>query len=66
MSRRGVAPAALVTAVTVATWLVSGVAILDIVRFLAYEAGFVALPGVALLWAVRGRRSGSLVTVAPG
>ncbi len=66
MPRRGIASATVVTAVAVTTWLISGVAILDIVKFLAYEVGFVALPGIALLFALRGRRSGLLVTVALG
>ena len=66
MPRHGIAPATIVAAVAVSTWLITGVAILDIVKFLAYEAVFVALPGIALLMALRGRRSGSLVTVALG
>ena len=37
----------------------------DIVRFFAYEILFVAVPGAALLWALRGR-SGFLVTVSLG
>src|ERR1700692_3340771 len=53
MLRRGLAPATLVAGVMVVTWLVSGVGTIDIVRFLAYEIGFVALPGAALLWALR-------------
>jgi len=47
-------------------WLLSGVALLDIVKFVAYDAGFVLLPGAALLWALRGRRSHFLVTIALG
>ena len=66
MMRRGIAPAAFVAAVAVVGWLVTGVAALDVIRFLAYDIAFVALPGIALLWAVRGRRSGFLVTVALG
>jgi hypothetical protein len=66
MIRRRVGPALLVTAVVVATWLFSGVAAFDIVRFLAYEFVFVALPGGSLLWVLRGRRSGFLLTVALG
>ena len=66
MPRHGIASATIVAAVAVSTWLITGVAILDIVKFLAYEAVFVALPGIALLMALRGRRSGSLVTVALG
>ncbi len=66
MLRRGLAPAALILAVVVATWLVSGVGALDIIRFAAYELGFVALPGGALLWAIRGSRPGFLMAVAVG
>ena len=66
MLRRGLGPTALVAAVAVVAWLISGVALLDIVKFLAYDVGFVALPGAALLWAVRGRRSHFLVTIALG
>ena len=66
MIRRSVGPALLVTVVVVVTWLFSGVAAFDIVRFLAYEFAFVALPGGSLLWVLRGRRSGFLVTVALG
>ncbi len=66
MMRRGIAPAALVVAVVLAGWLVTGVAAIDIIRFLAYDIGFVALPGMALLWAIRGHRSGLLATIALG
>jgi hypothetical protein len=66
MMRRGIAPATLVGAVVVVGWLVTGVAALDILKFLAYDLGFVALPGAALLWAVRGRRSTLLINVAVG
>ncbi len=66
MLRRGLAPAALVIAVAVATWLVSGVGAADILRFLGYEICFIAIPGAALLWAIRGSRSGFLVTIALG
>jgi hypothetical protein len=64
--RRGLAPAALVIAVATATWLISGVAAFDIIRFLGYEIGFVLLPGSAVLWALRGRRPGALMAVALG
>ncbi|MGA7988072.1 MAG: hypothetical protein WCB51_06700 [Candidatus Dormiibacterota bacterium] len=66
MLRRALAPVAVVVLGSVATWLVSGVAILDVVRFVAYDIGFVALPGTAFLWAVRGRRTGFLVSIALG
>ena len=66
MLRRGLAPATLVVGVMVVTWLVSGVGAVDIVRFLAYEIGFVALPGAALLWGLRGRSWGFLLTIALG
>ena len=66
MMRRGIAPATLVIAVVVVGWLVTGVSALDVIRFVAYDIGFVALPGVALLWAVRGRRSSLLASIAIG
>jgi hypothetical protein len=66
MLRRGLGPAALVAAVVVATWLVSGVTPDELIRFLGYEVGFVALPGIAALWAIRGRRPGFLSMVALG
>jgi hypothetical protein len=66
MLRRGLGPAAFVTSVVLATWLISGVAALDILRFLGYEVAFVALPGVALLWVLRGHRTAFVVTVALG
>jgi hypothetical protein len=66
MLRRGLGPAGLVAAVVVVTWLVSGVALDEIIRFLGYEVAFVALPGIAVLWAVRGRRPGFLAMVAIG
>jgi hypothetical protein len=66
MTRREYAAASLVVAVVLVDWLLTGVAAFDIVRFLAYDIGFVALPGVALLWAIRGRRSSPLVAVALG
>jgi hypothetical protein len=66
MPRRAFGPVALVVVVAVVDWIVSGVALLDIVKFVAYDVAFVAIPGAALLWAVRGRRSHLLVTVALG
>jgi len=66
MLRRALAPCALVFAVVVAGWLITGIALVDIIKFLVYDGVFVALPGAALLWAVRGRRSHFLVTVALG
>lgn len=66
MLRRALGPSALVVAVAVGGWLISGVALLDIIKFLGYDAAFVAIPGAALLWAIRGRRSHFLVTVALG
>jgi hypothetical protein len=50
----------------VAIWLLSSVPVADIVVFLGYEIGFVALPGAALLWAARGRRPRTLETVCLG
>jgi len=66
MLRRGLAPAALLLAVVVATWFVSGVGALDIVRFVAYELVFVAVPGGVVLWALRGTRPGFLIAIAIG
>src|SRR5580700_10053630 len=66
MIRRGLAPAALVLTVVVVSWVVSSVAADQIIRFVAYDLVFVAAPGVALLWALRGKRSGFLVTVSLG
>jgi hypothetical protein len=66
MLRRGLGPSALVIGVAVVGWLLSGVDLIDIVKFVAYDAIFVALPGSALLWALRGRRSHFLITVALG
>jgi hypothetical protein len=65
MLRRALAPGALLVAVVLVTWLVSGVPADAIGRFVAYELGFVALPGGALLWALRGR-CGFLLTIAVG
>ena len=66
MPRRGIAPASLVTLVALAIWVVGGVSAGQILLFLGYEIGFVAIPGAAVLWALRGRRSGLLETVALG
>ena len=66
MMRRGIAPATLVGVVVLVGWLCTGVAVLDIIKFVAYDLGFVALPGIALLWALRGRRSNFLLSVALG
>jgi hypothetical protein len=66
MTRRAVGPSVLVLAGVVGGWLVTSVSALDIIKFLAYDIGFVALPGAALLWAVRGHRSNLLVTLALG
>jgi hypothetical protein len=65
MLRRALAPGALLVAVVLVTWLVSGVPADAIARFVAYELGFVVLPGAALLWALRGR-CGFLLTIAVG
>ena len=66
MLRRALGPSAVVVAVAVVGWLVTGIALLDIAKFLAYDLAFVAAPGIALVWALRGRRSHFLVTVALG
>jgi hypothetical protein len=66
MMRRGIAPGTLVVAVVLIGWHLTGVQAFDIIRFLAYDIGFVAVPGVALLWAVRGHRSTFLLSVALG
>ncbi len=63
---RWLGPALLVAAAVVATWLIFGVGLLDIIRFLGYDIAFVALPGMAMLWALRGKRCGLLVTIALG
>ena len=63
---RGIAPFTFVLAVVLAIWILSGVSAGDIAKFVGYEIGFVLLPGGALLWALRGRRHGSLVTIALG
>jgi hypothetical protein len=66
MPRRGIAPASFVLVVVIAIWLVSGVSAGDIVKFVAYEIAFVCIPGAALLWAVRGRPYGPLLTIGLG
>jgi hypothetical protein len=66
MLRRALGPAVLVIVVAVVGWLITGVAVLDVIKFLAYDAAFVALPGAALLWAIRGRRTHFLLTIALG
>lgn len=55
-----------VVAVVLAIWLVSGVSAGDIVKFIGYEIAFVFVPGAALLWALRGRRHGLLLTIGLG
>jgi hypothetical protein len=64
--RREIAPATLVVAVALEIWLLTGVSLDAIARFSAYEIGFVAVPGVAVLWALRGRPRGLLVSVGFG
>ncbi|MFI5287171.1 MAG: hypothetical protein ACHQ4F_12730 [Candidatus Dormibacteria bacterium] len=64
--RRGFAPFTLVLLVVLVIWIASGVGVADIAKFTGYEVGFVLLPGAALLWALRGRRFGTLVTIALG
>ncbi len=49
-----------------AIWLVSGVSVGDIAKFIGYELAFVFIPGAALLWALRGRRHGPLLTIGLG
>ena len=66
MLRRGIAPIVLVTAVSVEIWRFSGVALNEIARFAGYEVVFVALPGVVLLWALRGRPRGLLESIGLG
>jgi hypothetical protein len=66
MPRRGIAPASFVVAVVLAIWLVSGVSVGDIAKFIGYEIAFVFVPGAALLWALRGRRHGPLLTIGLG
>ena len=66
MLRREIAPATLVVAVALEIWLLTGVSLDTIARFSAYEIAFVALPGVAVLWALRGRPRGLLESVGFG
>ena len=66
MLRRGSAPVTLVIVVALELWLLSGVTPDEIVRFAGYELVFVALPGVATLWALRGRPGGFLESVGLG
>jgi hypothetical protein len=66
MPRSGIAPASFVAAVVLVIWLVSGVDVADVAKFIAYELAFVGIPGAALLWAVRGRRLGPLLTIGLG
>lgn len=66
MPRRGIAPASFLVAVVLAIWLVSGVSAGDIAKFIGYEIAFVFVPGAALLWALRGRRHGPLLTIGLG
>jgi len=56
----------LVVAVVLEIWLLTGVALDQVVQFVGYELGFVALPGVAVLWALRGRPRGFLELVGLG
>src|SRR6202041_1443027 len=58
--------AAFVAAVVLAIWLVSGVSVGDIAKFIGYELAFVFIPGAAMLWAVRGRRDGPMLTIGLG
>ena len=64
--RRGLAPVTLVIAVALEIWLFSGVTLDEIGRFAGYEIAFVAVPGVAMLWALRGRPGGLLQVVGLG
>ena len=66
MPRRAIAPASFVVAVVLAIWLASGVSAGDIAKFIGYEIAFVFVPGAALLWALRGRRHGPLLTIGLG
>jgi hypothetical protein len=66
VQRRHFGPATLVIAVALEIWLLSGVTGGDILRFAGYEVAFVALPGVAMLWALRGRWRGFLEAIALG
>ncbi len=64
--RRGIAPVTLVVAVALEIWLLTGVGLDQIARFVGYEIGFVAIPGVVVLWALRGRPRGFLELVGLG
>ncbi len=66
MLRRGLAPITVVIAVAIEIWLVSGVTLDEIGRFVGYELAFVAAPGLAVLWALRGRPRGFLEAVGLG
>jgi hypothetical protein len=65
MRRLAVGPVGLVIATVLLVWFASGVGAGDIARFLGYETAFIALPGTALLWALRGRE-GWLLSLALG
>ena len=64
--RRGLAPVTLVVAIVLELWLVAGVTLDEILRFAGFEIAYVALPGVALLWALRGRPGGFLESIGLG
>jgi hypothetical protein len=57
---------AVVGAATLAAWLAFGVDVSQAARFVAYEAGLVALPGVLVWWAVRGVARPSALDVVTG
>jgi hypothetical protein len=63
---RALAPAALVALFVCALWVALGVSVLDIVLFLAYELGFVVVPGVALTAALMRRRFTSIEALSIG
>ena len=56
----------LVVALVLEIWLLTGVALDQVVPFLGYELAFVALPGVAVLWALRGKPRGFLELIGLG
>lgn len=55
------ARAAVVAIVVAAAWLLTGVRVTEVLRFVAYEAGFVLVPGVVVHAALAGRRTPTLL-----
>jgi hypothetical protein len=66
ITREGWAPAALVLAVAVAAWLLTGVGAGDVALFAGHELGFVLVPGALVYAALAVERPGRLKLVAIG